>query len=613
MCGIAGILSENSNNVSRQQLQKMTDAIKHRGPEGDGFWINPAGTVGLGHRRLSIIDLSNAGAQPMHYQDRFTITYNGELYNYLEIKEELLKKDFAFNSHCDTEVILAAYACYGEQCLAHFDGMFAFAIWDEKEKTLFCARDRFGEKPFYYSYSHVNHQLVFASEMKGLWAAGIYKKMDNQMLLNYLTLGWVQNPTDKQQTFFEEILSLPPAHYLLCKLQPNKDTFLQIKSYWDLDKESQQKPSSAAAAKTNFLDLFNTSVSRRLRSDVAIGSSLSGGLDSSSIVATIHRLLGNATHQKTFSAVFPGFAKDESKHIAEVVAKFGVENYHVIPNEEDFIKDFEKLIYHQEEPFQSASIYAQYKVYELAKQHGVTVILDGQGADEILAGYTKYYHWFLQEKIAHNNWKEAKQELNLARQNGQQINWGIKNYVAAFMPQLAANQLQKSVIKQQKNHPDISTGFLAEYANKANIYKPAISKLNDVLYFNTMQSGLEELLRYADRNSMAHSLEVRLPFLNHALVQFIFNLPSSYKISQGFTKFILRKSMEETLPKTIIWRKDKVGFEPPQKQWLQNKRVVEYLHESRRKLVAQGILKKQVLQKPVYAQDAHEADNFDWR
>jgi len=613
MCGIAGILSPDTKLVSRERLQKMTDVIQHRGPEGDGFWINPATTVGFGHRRLSIIDLSNAASQPMHYQERFTITYNGELYNYPEIKETLHKKGFVFRSQCDTEVVLAAYACYGKECLEYFDGMFAFAIWDEKEKTLFCARDRFGEKPFFYTCSYHHNQLLFASEMKALWAVGVPKKMNNHMLLNYLTLGWVQNPTDKQQTFFEEILSLPPAHYIIYRLQPNEEPCLQVRSYWDLDKETQKQNTSINFAKTHFLDLFNTSVSRKLRSNVAVGSSLSGGLDSSSIVATVHKLLNNEVHQKTFSAVFPGFEKDESKPIAEVVKRFGIDNYEVTPTADDFINDFEKLVYHQEEPYQSASIYAQYKVYELAKQKGITVILDGQGADEILAGYSKYYHWCWQEKIAGQKWKEATQEITLARQNGQEINWGLKNYLAAFMPQLAANQLQKKAIYQQKKHPYISFDFFREHANSSNIYKPAITKLNDILYFNTMQFGLEELLRYADRNSMAHSREVRLPFLSHELVQFVFNLPSSFKISEGYTKFLLRQSMTDSLPESIAWRKDKVGFEPPQKQWMENKRVVEYLHESRRKLVEQGILRKEVLQKPVNGQASHEEGNFDWR
>jgi asparagine synthase (glutamine-hydrolysing) len=490
--------------------------------------------------------------------------------------------------------------------------MFAFAIWDEQEKLLFCARDRFGEKPFYYHYSYQHNQFVFASEMKALWAAGINKKMDNEMLLNYLTLGWVQNPVNKQQTFFEEIVSLAPSHYLIYKVE-NSEPYLEVRSYWDVDKETELTNCSRDCVKDRFLELFTTSVKRRLRSDVAIGSSISGGLDSSSIVAVIHKLLGRSGNQKTFSAVFPGFEKDESKQIDEVARQFGLDNFKVTPEPGDFITDFEKLVYHQEEPFQSSSIYAQFKVYELARQKDVTVILDGQGADETMAGYTKYYPWYWQEIIAGRQWKEAKKEIELAKQNGQQINWSWKNYVAAFMPQLAANQLNKLSYKKQVNNPDITADFFEGYNDRTKIFKPAVTRLNDILYFNTMQFGLEELLRYADRNSMAHSREVRLPFLNHDLVQFIFSVPSALKISDGFTKQILRLSMNDFLPESIVWRKDKVGFEPPQKQWMKDAKVEDLIIESRKKLVKQGILKPEVLQKPVRHQAAHEAGNFDWR
>lgn len=613
MCGIAGILSPDTKSVTRQRLQRMTDVLQHRGPEGDGFWISEEGTVGFGHRRLSIIDLSVAAAQPMHYLDRYTITYNGEIYNYLEIKETLENKGYHFTSHSDTEVVLAAYACYGKECLQHFDGMFAFAIYDTHDKCLFCARDRFGEKPFYYHYSYPRTQFVFGSEMKALWSIGINKKMDHEMLLNYLTLGWVQSPVNKQQTFFEEILSLPPAHYLIYKMGDGSEPYLEVRSYWDLDKETEISDCSNDFVKEKFLNLFTTSVQRRLRSDVPIGSSISGGLDSSSIVAITQKLLNNHGHQKTFSAVFPGFEKDESKQIEAVVQQFGLENFKVSPDADDFINDFEKLVFHQEEPFQSSSIYAQFKVYELAKQQGVTVILDGQGADETMAGYTKYYQWYWQEKIAGRQWKEAKKEIELARQNGQQVNWGWKNYLAAFMPQLAANQQNKIYYKKQANHPDITDDFFTGNFDKTKLFKPTVTRLNDILYFNTIQFGLEELLRYADRNSMAHSREVRLPFLNHELVQFVFSVPSAFKIYEGFTKQILRLSMSDLLPESIVWRKDKVGFEPPQKQWMKQLKVEELIVESRQKLVKQGILKPEVLQRPVRHQGAHEAGNFDWR
>ncbi len=311
--------------------------------------------------------------------------------------------------------------------------------------------------------------------------------------------------------------------------------------------------------------------------------------------------------------MFPGFARDETIHIAAVTSRFSIDNYTTTPTAENFIADFEKLIYHQEEPFQSASIFVQYKVYELAKQHGVTVILDGQGADEILAGYTRYYHWFWQELIAKGQWKKAGRERMLAQRNGQNISWNYKNYLAAYLPQVAAGQLRKKEQSAMRYQGMLAKDFVAEYYQPEDVYKPAITNLNDILYFTAMQGGLQELLRYADRNSMAHSREVRLPFLQHDLVQFIFQLCSGCKIQNGFTKFILRKSMNQRLPDLIVWRKDKVGFEPPQQQWMQHTQMQDYIHESRKRLVANGVLQKKMLFKPIEFLDAHAAQNFDWR
>ena len=230
-----------------------------------------------------------------------------------------------------------------------------------------------------------------------------------------------------------------------------------------------------------------------------------------------------------------------------------------------------------------------------------------------MAGYTKYYHWYWQELIAGYNFSESKKERGFADKNGQQIDWNYKNYLAAYIPQLAANRLETKSFKVLTHNKDIHPDFLFVNANRNTIYKPAVGNLNDILYFNTMQYGLEELLRYADRNSMAHSREVRLPFLSHELVEFIFTLPSSFKIHNGFTKFLLRLSMQDILPKSIVWRTDKIGFEPPQKQWMQHNTMQEYIKESRRTLVVKGILNKKVINQPIQSKSAHEADNRDWQ
>ncbi len=614
MCGIAGIISFNPTAVTKQRLQLMTDSLQHRGPDGDGFWINNETSAGLGHRRLSIIDLSATAAQPMHYAGRYTITYNGEIYNYIELKETLLKKGFIFSTNSDTEVILAAYACYGNDCLQHFDGMFAFAIWDEKDKTLFCARDRFGEKPF--CYVNENDQFIFASEMKALWAVGIPKQMKPARLLTYLTLGITSNSIDLHETFYEQILTLPAGHYLQLQYNPgptNNAYEAVVQSYWDIDKETMLAPTDEKAIE-QFSHLLQTSVCRRLRSDVSIGTSLSGGLDSSAIVALIQQYLNDGRHytHEAFSAVFPGFKKDESPFIQQVANQFELQRFSVVPSADGVIADMQKLVYHQEEPFQSLSIYAQYKVYELARQQSVTVLLDGQGADETLAGYHKYYHWYWQELLACGDFKTFKKELAVARGQGVTDPWDYRNYIAAYMPSATSKILERQANKKLQNNDDINYEYFAS-AKNAGVDKPIVSHLNEILYFNTRQTGLGELLRYADRNSMAHSCEVRLPFLSHELVEYIFSLPSNFKIREGLTKWILRKSVDHLLPATITWRTDKIGFEPPQQQWLQHKQLVDYQQESRRNLVNKGILKASVLNKPLQPMQAHAAANFDWR
>ena len=612
MCGIAGIITKKNQIIHIERLQAMSNALAHRGPDGEGTWISPDCTAGLAHRRLAIIDLTEAAAQPMHYLARYSIVYNGEIYNYIELKRELKKAGYLFKTNSDTEVILAAYDFYKERCVLFFDGMFAFAIWDEKEQQLYAARDRFGEKPFYY-YSEKN-VFVFGSEMKALWAAGVPRTVENKMLLNYFTLGYVQNPGDKSQTFFSGISSLLPAHYLQLDARDGK---FSISNYWDIDKQTVLKISDSHAI-YQFRELLQESVNKRLRSDVAIGASLSGGLDSSSLASCVMSQINSNTvagNFQTFSAVFPGFEKDEHRFIEELVHKFSFSNYTVTPTADGLLADFEKLCYHQEEPFPSSSIYAQYKVFELAGKQQVKVLLDGQGADEILAGYNKYLHWYIQELVSRNKFMQAKKEKALFAAHHMRMKWGIKNVLASFLPSHAAIALEKREYQKIAGNNDVSKQLMGYLKGREweGIHKPIVTKLNDILYFNTMENGLEEMLRFADRSSMAHGVEVRLPFLNAALVQFVFSLPSAYKISQGYTKWILRKAMEEKLPDSILWRTDKVGYEPPQKQWMQHTMLIDYMHEAKKKLVQEKLLKPQVLQKKIIPQDAHEAHNNDWR
>ena len=608
MCGIAAILSSDKNFVTAQRLKQMTDAVAHRGPDGEGLWLNQNENVGLGHRRLSILDLSDAASQPFHYLNRYTIIHNGEIYNYIELRESLAKKGYQFHTQSDTEVITAAYDCFKEQCLQYVDGMYAFLIWDEQEQELFAARDRFGEKPLHYYFDGA--QLLFASEFKSFWAAGISQSWNHTMLLSFLANGHTQNAIDARLTFYKNIYSIPPGHYATYKLQEQE---WNVSMYWDLDKLSATSISEDEAVE-KFQHLFSTSVQRRLRSDVPVGTSLSGGLDSSSIVAISNKLKASHYTHLCFTASFPGFEKDELMFAKTVADKFGLQQWVTEPTVEGFIHDFEKICYHQEQPFTSSSVYAQYKVMELAKQHGVTVLLDGQGADETLAGYSKYIHWYLQEQIARLKFGFVKQECSYFKKNNVPFQWGFANYAAAWFPLVASTKLEDRERKNIKAHPHITKEYVREhYDSYYSVLKPPVSRLNDILYFNTLQQGLGELLHYADRNSMAHGRELRLPFLNHELVAFIFSLPSTLKMQKGFIKYILRIAMNDALPKEIVWRTDKVGYEPPQQKWLENNRLQELVMESRKKLVSEKIITDKILQQPVQIKSAYEINNFDWR
>lgn len=595
----------------------MTGALSHRGPDGENTWHNNDKTALLCHRRLSIIDLSSRAAQPMQYLDRYSIVHNGEVYNYIELRSELEKKGYSFRTRSDTEVILAAYDHWAGDCVDHFDGMFAFAIWDQKEQELFAARDRFGEKPFFYHFNQ--KEFVFASEIKALWAMGIDRAANLKMLFNYLTIGYVDNPERREETFFENIFKLPPASRLY--YIPARQELL-IEQYWDLDPAIQDKTITEAGAVEQFTALFTDSVAKRLRSDVAIGTSLSGGIDSSSIVATIASVsaghmpgsprAGDAGLFTAFTASFPGFEKDESVMAGSMARQFALPHVLTEVGADNLATDWEKFLYHQEEPVGSASAFAQYKVFETVKQHGIVVLLDGQGADETLAGYHKYYKWYWQEMFRKRK-LVASGEIAAARANGVQESFNYKNVLASLLPDLAAVILERQYLFNALNHEGLSKEFVRLQSKEAYYTTPALGNLNGVLYFNTCVHGLEELLRYADRNAMAHGREVRLPFLNHQLVEFIFKLPPSFKIRQGWTKWLLRKSMASKLPADIVWRTDKVGFEPPQKQWMQNKKLQQMVQEARHKLVKEKILSADITAKPVTGTGAYDKNADDWR
>ncbi|MBN3583043.1 asparagine synthase (glutamine-hydrolyzing) [Algoriphagus aestuarii] len=614
MCGIAGILSENPNLITNQRLVKMTDSIIHRGPDGSGHWISENGKVGFGHRRLSILDLSESGSQPMHYLDRYTLTFNGEIYNYLEIKERLLKKGYQFKSQSDTEVLLALFDFKREQCLQELDGMFAFALYDNQTGEVFCARDRFGEKPFFYTIEE--SAFLFGSEMKEFWAAGVSKSPDPVMIFNYLHFDLLDNHSNLGQTFFKNVKRLPPGHFLVWKAGE-----ITIKNYWRINPKNQNREICFEEAKEKFRALFMESVSRRLRSDVLVGSSLSGGIDSSLVVCTIDQLLKDHPEsiQNTFSARFKNFHKDEGYFIDKVRAKTRINSHEVYSEIGEMEGLLDKICYHQEEPFGSASILVQYQVYELAKKNGVTVLLDGQGADEILAGYHPYFATFFNEIRKKSGVKfeqefAAYQFLHQENQINPKIRKpGLKQSVSSRFPNLMNKVGRKMVNFKRKNSSLMADDFFEEYKKVAhNDFKFDFGNLNSHLYFSTFEVGLPTLLRYADRNSMAHSREVRLPFLSHELVEFVFSLPAEFKIHNGWTKYLMREAFQDILPKEITWRKDKIGFEPPQKSWMESANTQENIRASREILTNKGVLKKGAKDFPIVSQAANTQGDGSW-
>ncbi|MCK5475605.1 MAG: asparagine synthase (glutamine-hydrolyzing) [Candidatus Pacebacteria bacterium] len=574
MCGITGIYNLNGNSVNRDTIKKMTDLIAHRGPDGEGFYVKK--NIGFGHRRLAIIDLSETGHQPMHNEDgSIWITYNGEIYNYIELRKELRQKGHIFKSETDTEVIIHAYEQWGEKCLDKFNGMFAFAIWDEKKEQLFCARDRFGIKPFYYFFD--GKRFVFASEIKAIISLPFFKKEPNEKLIyDYLTFG-VLDHTDK--TFFKNVNHLKSSHYLIL----GKNRF-KIKRYYQLPlntKLGKFKEEKCQEYSQRFLELFEDSVKLRLRSDVSVGSCLSGGLDSSSIVCIADKIFRGKEfdkntiekRQKTFSSCFEDERFDERKYIQEIVKNTKVQKNFVFPSGEKLWTEIDNLIWHQEEPFGSTSIYAQWNVMKAAKENNTKVLLDGQGGDELLAGYLPYFGPYLNQLLINGRFFRLFDEILKAKDNSQQSFKKLAFYplkgMGMFLPHFFRLFLRKRML-QELNFINADFADLYKERENINVKKGNRINLQKMLWENGVNIGLKSLLRYEDKNSMAFSVETRLPFLDYRVVEYAFSLPACYKIHDGWTKYLLRVNSKNPIPEKIRWRRDKMGFVTPEIIWLRN-------------------------------------------
>jgi asparagine synthase (glutamine-hydrolysing) len=548
MCGIFVIVLQEGKKPTEALVKKATDLLSHRGPDSGGYFFK--NNLALGNRRLAILDLSDGGHQPMSYEG-LTITYNGELYNYLEIKEDLLSLGHTFQTKTDTEVILAAYKEWGKDCVNRFNGMWAFAIYDPKQRILFCSRDRFGIKPFYYFQKEGN--FAFASEIKAFSPLPFWQPtLHPEMAADYLIKG-LQNHTD--QTLYKNVQQLLPGHHLIFDLKAHE---FELEKYYDIADIKQDTNLHFETTADKFRILLTDAIQLHSRSDVKVGSALSGGLDSSSIVALQYKMLReqrNNLEVVSYASEVPEF--DESPYVNELIQQYPVKVHKVSSTFKETISIIDEVIRAHDEPLLSASLIAQYFVFKTAKANGLKVMLDGQGADELLAGYGTYYLPFLKE-IRPFRFFKLFQEI-----------WGL----------LGKHQIKLSKkLSFFKKYPALS-----QYLNLPPSSSPVIKKgFQNYSNYMIQEGILPALLQFEDRNSMAHSVESRVPFLDYRLVEFCMSLPADFKIKKGVRKAILREAMSSLLPDKILNRFDKMGFSTPQEQWMSehSKFILEVINKT---------------------------------
>jgi asparagine synthase (glutamine-hydrolysing) len=589
MCGFVCILNISKDHRQVEYLHRMNDKIHHRGPDDEGYMIcdsdlnrkyysgedtvkldeanhleyanyyptlniknayNDASYLLFGHRRLSILDLSVAGHQPMSYLDRYTIIFNGEIFNFLELKEELIELGYFFLSNSDTEVILAAYDMWGSECQSRFNGFWAFIILDIKSETLFISRDRLGIKPLYYYYD--KNKIIFASEIKSILANPTVETSPN---INYINKYLKNGPSEFiKETSFNNIYHFESASFVEKKIHQFINGNISEQKYWIINAYLSNEPfefSKAIEFKKKYLSLLTDSIKIRLRSDVKIGTALSGGLDSSTICFIINKLLkdkGDANQQLTFSSVYSEINQpnvDESEFIYSLSKKLNTKSYTIQPCADEVKMNYEKMITAMEN-LPNGTHMSGYFVYKLVNENKVTVTIDGQGADEQLAGYLGY----------------------------------IRNYLIHIPLSRLKDEIIQVLKIQNVKKSNVFIGVLFNLINKVlgdklfdrlmSIFFPRIFflHLNEALKQSTTNGILTNLLHYSDSLSMANSVESRLPFLDYRVIEFLASIPVSYKIYNGWTKYISRFAMSDLLPDNIVWRKDKMGWPQPDEIWL---------------------------------------------
>ena len=555
MCGITGFVELSGAPASREAVEKMSQAIKHRGPNDSGVFVN--GSAAFAHRRLSILDVTSSGHQPM--QDslgRYTITFNGEVYNYLEIRRELGGRHWKSGS--DTEVMLEAYAMWGKECLSHFNGIFSFALWDAAEKELFCARDRLGVKPFYYAVHE--GRFLFASEIKALLAAGVPARPNDRIVRDYLVFGMYEH---SEETFFEGIQQLMPGHALTIK-----DGKITIFRYWNLpERVADLSGLSDADVSERYRALVDDAVGIQLRSDVPIGINASGGLDCSILTETVNRLCGGQRNFEMYSWNYGEEQYDETPYVKELSRHLGWNVNFVTLTPKDALAIMPDVMRHEEQPFPGISIVARHNLYRHTKPETI-VFLEGHGGDEIGGGYEYYISSFLLDVMERDGMDAGEKELaaygalhGITSKKTLQDFFlrGLRSYFSGGTSADATSFIATGCL-----HDD----FLSRaFPPKPVFDAPFSTHLANMQYRDLHWTKQPRVLRSVDRNSMAYAKEVRVPFLDHRIVEFAFSLPPRQKIRNGEQRFFMREAFRSRLSPSIV-NAPKRAVPDPQRAWL---------------------------------------------
>jgi asparagine synthase (glutamine-hydrolysing) len=574
MCGIAGLIYKDKTLVKEETLKKMTDKMSHRGPDAEGFFVHK--NIGLGHRRLSIIDTSESANQPFYFKDKHVLVFNGAIYNYIELREELETHGYSFSTTSDTEVLIASYDFWGEECVKKFNGMWSFAIFDSKNNKLFCSRDRFGIKPFYYFTD--DDKFIFASEIKPILEIEKIEEVNLDVLLQYLIVNMSEQ---SDQTFFKKILKLPASHSLVLDLNTYQTN---IYKYYDIQFRKEVNELTLEESVELFEKEFEKSIQLRLRSDVKIGTALSGGLDSAYVASIANKIISESNNDLRLTAITVGSIDksiDESELSDITTNCLGIKHDIVIPKSDEFKDTFEEVILKHEEPFGGISVYMQKFLMKEANQLGIKVLLDGQGADEILLGYNSYAIAYIR---SHNIFKRLGLLSKIKRQYSISTLEAFQLYIyfSIFFARKVWLKKRGAFLKQKYlkilNFNKIK-GLTKSYKEIFNLQKDEI-----------LRDQLPELLKWEDKNSMSYSIESRLPFLDYNFVEICLSMNDQYKIKNGWSKYVLRKNLEKYLPDQIAYSKRKLGFDAPIDHWWpRSEGITETINNSK---IIQEISKK---------------------